>query len=75
MSICSTCGSAGTSSKHICIICHEVRMQEVLDTVKNLQRELRTVTTQLSFCKLALQLKLGKNVIKKETSTSPALPD
>lgn len=52
---CTACSSADVSGQFICIACHTNRMQEALNVIERLQRELLTVNTSYSFCKLALK--------------------
>lgn len=52
---CTLCGSADTTQSFICIICHKAKVKLLVDTIEQLQRELRTVRTSFSFAQLALK--------------------
>lgn len=65
--MCTRCAKRGSAepSPTICMAAHQVRVQMLLDEIERLQRELRTVRTQYSFCKLALDCQLRKTTAKK----------
>ena len=60
--MCAFCtGSSAVTKPTMCINAHKVKMQVLLDHIEQLQRELRTVRTQYSFCKFALDSQRRKN--------------
>lgn len=67
MSVCASC-TPEKDSKFICVACHDAKLQEALDMILNLQRELRTITTKYSFAKFALDLKLADQTKKDSKS-------
>ncbi len=58
MALCTSCSSA--ADKVVCASCQQAQMQEAICTIETLQRELRTVKTQLSFCQVALNYQLKR---------------
>jgi hypothetical protein len=58
MCSCTTCSSADLIPKYICVDCHTKKMQEAFQMIEGLQRELRTIRTQYSFAKAALDYKM-----------------
>ena len=64
--MCDFCtGSSAENKPSLCVIAHRVRMQVLLDKIVQLQRELRMLRTQYSFCKLALDCQLQKQPTNK----------
>jgi hypothetical protein len=59
--MCDFCtGSSAENKPSLCRAAYMAKLQVLLDEIERLQRELRTVRTQYSFCKLALECQLQK---------------